>query len=84
MTVSDRQHDAFDNPAKMACREDNLRVLLLTQNAKDQEAVSVCVPGQQEVVRQRGRKRFLRHVSGVRTGRGGHPSLCGKRQTLPW
>jgi hypothetical protein len=24
---SDRQHDAFDNPAKMACREGNLRVL---------------------------------------------------------
>jgi hypothetical protein len=28
MTLSsDRQHDAFDNPAKMACREGNLRVL---------------------------------------------------------
>src|SRR6516165_11480769 len=26
-TLSDRQHDAFDNPAKMACREGNLRVL---------------------------------------------------------
>jgi hypothetical protein len=25
--VSDRQHDAFDNPAKMACRQNNLRVL---------------------------------------------------------
>ena len=25
--VSDRQHDAFANPAKMACREGNLRVL---------------------------------------------------------
>jgi hypothetical protein len=25
--LSDRQHDAFDNPAKMACREGNLRVL---------------------------------------------------------
>jgi hypothetical protein len=25
--VSDRQHDAFDNPAKMACRAGNLRVL---------------------------------------------------------
>src|SRR5947209_11297800 len=25
--LSDRQHDAFDNPAKMACRADNLRVL---------------------------------------------------------
>ncbi len=25
--ISDRQHDAFDNPAKMACREGNLRVL---------------------------------------------------------
>src|ERR1700736_4050974 len=24
---SDRQHDTFDNPAKMACREGNLRVL---------------------------------------------------------
>jgi hypothetical protein len=24
---SDRQHDSFDNPAKMACREGNLRVL---------------------------------------------------------
>jgi hypothetical protein len=24
---SDRQHDAFDNPAKMACREGNLRIL---------------------------------------------------------
>src|SRR5436309_13630233 len=24
---SDRQHDAFDNPAKMACRAGNLRVL---------------------------------------------------------
>jgi hypothetical protein len=26
-TLSDRQSDAFDNPAKMACREGNLRVL---------------------------------------------------------
>ena len=26
-TLSDRQHDAFDNPAKAACREGNLRVL---------------------------------------------------------
>ena len=25
--LSDRQHDAFDNPAKMACREGNLRAL---------------------------------------------------------
>jgi hypothetical protein len=25
--VSDRQHDAFDNPAKMTCREGNLRTL---------------------------------------------------------
>ena len=25
--LSDRQHDAFDNPAKMACREGNLRTL---------------------------------------------------------
>jgi hypothetical protein len=25
--LSDRQADAFDNPAKMACREGNLRVL---------------------------------------------------------
>jgi hypothetical protein len=25
--LSDRQHDIFDNPAKMACREGNLRVL---------------------------------------------------------
>jgi hypothetical protein len=25
--LSDRKHDAFDNPAKMACREGNLRVL---------------------------------------------------------
>ena len=25
--LSDRQHDAFDNPAKMACRSGNLRVL---------------------------------------------------------
>src|SRR2546429_8395050 len=25
--LSDRQHDAFDNPAKRACREGNLRVL---------------------------------------------------------
>lgn len=25
--LSDRQHDAFDNAAKMACREGNLRVL---------------------------------------------------------
>ena len=25
--LSDRQSDAFDNPAKMACREGNLRVL---------------------------------------------------------
>src|SRR5215471_2652392 len=25
--LSDRQHDAFDNPAKMRCREGNLRVL---------------------------------------------------------
>src|SRR5205085_8759591 len=25
--LSDRQQDAFDNPAKMACREGNLRVL---------------------------------------------------------
>src|SRR5712692_1627884 len=25
--LSDRQRDAFDNPAKMACREGNLRVL---------------------------------------------------------
>jgi hypothetical protein len=25
--LSDRQHDAFDNPAKAACREGNLRVL---------------------------------------------------------
>ena len=25
--LSDRQHDAFANPAKMACREGNLRVL---------------------------------------------------------
>jgi hypothetical protein len=24
---SDRQSDAFDNPAKMACREGNLRLL---------------------------------------------------------
>src|ERR1700719_393618 len=35
--LSDRQHDTFDNPAKMACREGNLRVLreaafLLWQN----------------------------------------------------
>src|SRR5437016_3643033 len=27
MALSDRQLDAFDNPAKMACREGNLRVL---------------------------------------------------------
>jgi hypothetical protein len=27
MPLSDRQQDAFDNPAKMACREGNLRVL---------------------------------------------------------
>src|SRR5688572_25991799 len=27
MTDSDRQHDAFANPAKAACREGNLRVL---------------------------------------------------------
>jgi hypothetical protein len=27
MTVSDRQHDAFDNPAKALCRDGNLRVL---------------------------------------------------------
>src|SRR5260370_15438892 len=27
MSLSDRQSDAFDNPAKMACREGNLRVL---------------------------------------------------------
>ena len=26
-SLSDRQHDLFDNPAKMACREGNLRVL---------------------------------------------------------
>lgn len=26
-SLSDRQHDAFDNPAKMACRAGNLRVL---------------------------------------------------------
>jgi hypothetical protein len=26
-SLSDRHHDAFDNPAKMACREGNLRVL---------------------------------------------------------
>ena len=26
-SLSDRQHDAFDNPAKAACREGNLRVL---------------------------------------------------------
>jgi hypothetical protein len=25
--VSDRRHDAFDNPAKMTCREGNLRTL---------------------------------------------------------
>ena len=25
--LSDRQHDAFDNPAKALCREGNLRVL---------------------------------------------------------
>jgi hypothetical protein len=25
--LSDREHDAFDNPAKMACRAGNLRVL---------------------------------------------------------
>src|SRR5437870_12039697 len=25
--LSDRRHDAFDNPSKMACREGNLRVL---------------------------------------------------------
>jgi hypothetical protein len=25
--LSDRQHDAFANPAKMACREGNLRTL---------------------------------------------------------
>jgi hypothetical protein len=25
--LCDRQHDAFANPAKMACREGNLRVL---------------------------------------------------------
>ena len=25
--LSDRQHDAFANPAKAACREGNLRVL---------------------------------------------------------
>ena len=25
--LSDRQHDAFDNPAKMACRAGNLRAL---------------------------------------------------------
>jgi hypothetical protein len=27
MTISNRENDAFDNPAKMACREGNLRVL---------------------------------------------------------
>ena len=27
LPLSDRQHDAFDNPAKMACRSGNLRVL---------------------------------------------------------
>ena len=27
MALSDRQHDAFDKPAKAACREGNLRVL---------------------------------------------------------
>jgi hypothetical protein len=27
MTLSDRQHDAFDNPAKALCRDGNLRVL---------------------------------------------------------
>jgi hypothetical protein len=27
MTVSDRQHDAFDNPAKAQCRDGNPRVL---------------------------------------------------------
>src|ERR1700680_1761638 len=27
MTVSDRQRDAFDNPAKALCRDGNLRVL---------------------------------------------------------
>ena len=27
MTISDRQHDAFDNPAKALCRDGNLRVL---------------------------------------------------------
>lgn len=26
-SLSDRQHDAFDNPAKAACRDGNLRVL---------------------------------------------------------
>jgi hypothetical protein len=26
-SLSDREHDAFDNPAKMACRAGNLRVL---------------------------------------------------------
>ena len=26
-TYSDRQHDAFDNPAKALCRDGNLRVL---------------------------------------------------------
>ena len=27
MALSDRQHDAFDNPAKALCRDGNLRVL---------------------------------------------------------
>jgi hypothetical protein len=27
MPLSDRQHDAFDNPAKALCRAGNLRVL---------------------------------------------------------
>ena len=38
-SLSDRQHDAFDNAAKMACRRGNLRVLreaafLLWEDAK--------------------------------------------------
>jgi hypothetical protein len=27
MALSDRQHDAFDNPAKALCRDGNLRIL---------------------------------------------------------
>jgi hypothetical protein len=37
----DRQHDAFDNPAKMACREGNLRVLVYRGSVRGQRMANL-------------------------------------------